>query len=83
METEFINQENEIALRAKIKRISRLLSKQEIARIASVSKEDVDLFEKNKPVNPAARRKLMNAYIFKNTINQYLTDHLYRSFPPQ
>ncbi len=70
-------QEYEIALQARIRYISRRLTKQEIASIARVSEEDVDLFERNQPMNPVAKRKLLNAYIFKNTINQYLFDRFY------
>lgn len=79
METNSGGQEYEIELQAKIRRISRLLTKQEIANIAHVSQEDVDLFERGQALNPVAKHKLLNAYIFKNTINRYLFDHFYRS----
>ena len=78
METNFGYQEYELSLQAKIKYISRRLTKQEIANIARVSQEDVDLFERGQPINPVAKRKLLNAYIFKNTINQYLFDRFYQ-----
>lgn len=78
MATNFDQQEYEIALQARIRYISRRLTKQEIANIARVSKEDVDLFERNQPMNPVAKRRLLNAYS-KNTINQYLFDRFYQS----
>jgi len=78
MATNFGQQEYEIALQARIRYISRRLTKQEIANIARVSKEDVDLFERNQPMNPIAKRRLLNAYS-KNTINQYLFDRFYQS----
>jgi len=78
MATNFGQQEYEIALQARIRYISRRLTKQEIANIARVSKEDVDLFERNQPMNPVAKRRLLNAYS-KNTINQYLFDRFYQS----
>jgi len=78
MATNFDQQEYEIALQARIRYISRRLTKQEIANIARVSKEDVDLFERNQPMNPIAKRRLLNAYS-KNTINQYLFDRFYQS----
>jgi len=61
------------AFKAKIKHISRLLTQEEIAAITRVSQEDVDLFERNQPINPVAKRKLLDAYFFKGTINQYLS----------
>ena len=72
METHFGYQNYEIQLQAKLKRISRLLTKQEIANIARVSQKDVDLFEQGQPMNPVAKRKLLDAYLFKKTINRYL-----------
>jgi hypothetical protein len=78
METNFGYQEYEIALQAQIRYISRRLTKQEIADIARVSQEDVDLFERGQPMNPVAKRKLLNAYIFKRTINRYLFDRFYQ-----
>ena len=79
METNSGYQEYEIPLQAKIRYVSRLLTKQEIANIARVSQEDVDLFEQGQPMNPAARQKLLNAYIFKKTINRYLLNRFYQS----
>jgi len=78
METNFGYQEYEIALQAQIRYISKRLTKQEIANIAHVSQEDVDLFERGQPMNPVAKRKLLNAYIFKRTINRYLFDRFYQ-----
>jgi len=78
MATNFGQQEYEIALQARIRYISRRLTKQEIANIVRVFKEDVDLFERNQPMNPVAKRRLLNAYS-KNTINQYLFDRFYQS----
>ena len=77
MESNFGYQDYEIALQARIRYISRRLTKRKIAEIARVSEEDVDLFERNHPMNPVAKRKLLNAYIFKNTINQHLFDRIY------
>jgi hypothetical protein len=79
METKFSYQEYDLALQARIRYISKLLTKQEIASIARVSREDVDLFERNQQMNPIAKRKLLNAYIYKNTLNQYLFDRFYQS----
>jgi len=79
METSVSNQQYEIQLKAKIRRISSLLTKQEIAKIAGVSLEDVDLFERDQPMNHKARRKLLDAYIYKKTINQYLFNRSYQS----
>ena len=79
METNSSYQEHDIALQARIRYISRLLTKQEIANIAHVTEEDVDLFERNQVMNPIAKRKLLNAYILKNTLNQYLFDRFYQS----
>jgi len=66
------DQEFICVLKAKIGRISRLLTQEEIAAIAGVSREDVDLFQRNGPVSPLTRRKLLDAYLFSGTINQHL-----------
>ncbi|KPK24291.1 MAG: hypothetical protein AMJ70_02255 [Dehalococcoidia bacterium SG8_51_3] len=79
METNSSYQEHDIALQARIRYISRLLTKIEIANIARVTEEDVDLFERNQVMNPIAKRRLLNAYILKNTLNQYLFDRFYQS----
>jgi len=79
METNSSYQEHDIALQARIRYISRLLTKKEIANIARVTEEDVDLFERNQVMNPIAKRRLLNAYILKNTLNQYLFDRFYQS----
>ena len=79
MEVDFSDPKYKLALQARIRYISRRLSTEEIANIAGVSKEDVDLFEQNELINPVAKRKLLNAYMHKNTINQYLFDRFYQS----
>jgi len=79
METNSSYQEHDIALQVRIRYISRLLTKKEIANIARVTEEDVDLFERNQVMNPIAKRRLLNAYILKNTLNQYLFDRFYQS----
>ena len=78
MEVDYNDPKYKIALQARIRYISRRLASEEIANIAGVSKEDVDLFEQNELMNPVAKRKLLNAYMFKNTINQYLFDRFYQ-----
>jgi len=79
METNLGYQKYDIALQAQIRYISGRLTKQEIANIACVSQEDVDLFERGQPMNPVAKRKLLDAYIFKRTLNRYLFDRFYQS----
>ena len=56
-----------LGLKAKIQRVSRLLTQQELAAIAGVSQEDVDLLESNQPLRPDARRKLLRALIQRRT----------------
>ena len=56
-------------LDAKIQRISRLLTQQEIARIAGVSQEDVDLFEHRQPMDSVVREKLLKLYGFGGKID--------------
>ena len=72
MEAIATDQEHTFALKAKIGRISRLLTPNEVAAIAGVSPEDVDLFQRSQAMNPVARRRLLDAYLFKGTINRYL-----------
>jgi len=72
MEAIATDQEYTFALKAKIGRVSRLLTHNEVAAIAGVSPEDVDLFQRSQPMNPVARRRLLDAYLFKGTINRYL-----------
>jgi hypothetical protein len=79
MEVDFSDPKYKLALQARIRYISRRLTNEEIANIVGVSREDVDLFEQNELRNPVAKRKLLNAYIYKNTINQYLFDRFYQS----
>ena len=47
---------------AKIQRVCRLLTQQEIADMANVSQKDVGLFESNNHVNLTIKRKLLRAY---------------------
>jgi transcriptional regulator with XRE-family HTH domain len=46
-------------LKAKRIRISKLLTQQELAEMAGVSREEVDLFEKNLPVTLDTRRRIL------------------------
>ena len=50
-----------LGLKAKIQRVSRLLTQQELAAIAGVSQEEVDLLESNQPLHPDTKRKLLRA----------------------
>ena len=56
-----------LGLKAKIQRVSRLLTQQELAAIAGVSQEDVDLLESNQPLRPDTRRKLLRALLQRRT----------------
>lgn len=77
METMIVDQEYEIALQVKLKRISRMLTPQEIATLTGVSQEDLEAFQHGKPVKPAVMRKILNAFIFKDTVNQYITSRFF------
>ncbi len=79
MDVIYTDQEYPVNLVAKIRRISNLLTQQEIATVAGVSGEDVDLFERGQPMKIAARRKLVEAYTFKGTINKYLLNRVYEN----
>ena len=49
-------------LYARIQRVSRLLTQQEIAAIAGVTQEDVELLESNRRLHRVAKRKLMKTF---------------------
>ena len=51
--------EPSVGVKARRLRISQLLTQQELANLAGVSLEEVDLFEHNLPVRLDARRKLL------------------------
>ncbi len=52
-------QENSIGFKSRRLRISKLLTQRELAEIAGVSTEEVDLFEHNLPVQLDARRRIL------------------------
>jgi len=47
---------------ARIQRVCRLLTQQEIAAMAGVAQKDVELFENNQYVQPATQMKLVQIY---------------------
>lgn len=51
--------ESSIGFKAKRLRISKLLTRQELASMAGVSVEKVDLFEHNLPLSLDTRRKIL------------------------
>jgi transcriptional regulator with XRE-family HTH domain len=52
-------QEDTIGLKSRRLRISKLLTQRELAEVAGVSTEEVDLFEHDLPVPLDARRKIL------------------------
>lgn len=52
-------QESSIGPWARRMRMTLQMTRQELADICGVSKEEVDLFEHNLPVSPDAKRKLL------------------------
>jgi transcriptional regulator with XRE-family HTH domain len=52
-------QEDSIGFKSRKLRISKLLTQRELAEIAGVSVEEVDLFERNLPVKLDARRRIL------------------------
>ncbi len=52
-------QEDSIGFKSRRLRISKLLTQRELAEIAGVSTEEVDLFEHNLPVQLDARRRIL------------------------
>ena len=60
METDLtLIQEDSIGFKSRKLRISKLLTQRELAEIAGVSVEEVDLFERNLPVKLDARRRIL------------------------
>jgi len=51
--------ESSIGFKARKLRIAQLLTQQELANMAGVSPEEVDLFEHNQPVPLDSRRKIL------------------------
>lgn len=51
-----------LGMHAKIQRVCRLQTQQEIAGMAGVSEEDVELLESNQYLDPVIKRKLLRAY---------------------
>ena len=49
-------------LKARIQRVSRVLTQKEIADVAGVTERDVTLFENNQRLDPTARRKILRTY---------------------
>ena len=54
-----LTKEASLGFKARKLRISRLLTQQELARIAGVSLQEVDLFEHNLPVRLDAKRRIL------------------------
>ena len=48
-----------LGFEARVRRVARLLTQQELASIVGVSQKEVDLLENNQPVLPAVARKLL------------------------
>ncbi|MFH1652036.1 MAG: hypothetical protein ABID87_08060 [Chloroflexota bacterium] len=71
-EASAVTQEYPIALQAKIKRVSKLLTREAIAQLANVSVEDVDMFERGLPLHPAIAQRLLRAYLSEGAISRYL-----------
>ena len=62
MEVPNQNLKKEILLKYEIERVSRLFTKQEIAAIAGVSKEEICRFERGESLEQPVVRKLADAY---------------------
>ena len=43
---------------ARIQRVSRILTQREVAAMAGVTQEDVELFENNEPIHPIVKLQL-------------------------
>ena len=54
-----IDQETSLGFKARKLRVSLLLTQQELASIAGVSQEEVDLFEHNLPIRLDVKRRLL------------------------
>ena len=54
-----LSQEASLGIKVRRLRISRLLTQQELARIAGVSLEEVNSFEHNLPVRLDAKRRIL------------------------
>ena len=62
-ETKDLNfEDTSLGMMAKIQRVCRRLTKQDIARTAVVSLKNINLFESNAPLSLTAKRKLLRAY---------------------
>ena len=61
MTTEVLSAEKVLSLgfQARVRRIARLLTQKELAGIASVSPEEVNLLESGQPLSLAAERRLL------------------------
>ena len=61
-EAESFDQAIFLGRRARMQRVSRLLTQQEIATIAGVYPEDVELFENNQYLNPITKHKIARTF---------------------
>jgi hypothetical protein len=62
-----------LGFKARTYRISRLLTRQELAEIAGACPEDVDLLEGDLPLSPAVKRKLLRALKLTGVRRQKVT----------
>lgn len=60
-------QEVSLGFKARRLRVSQLLTRQELAKLAGVSKEEVNLLEQNLPLRLDAKRRLLKELWAKKT----------------
>ena len=63
------DQDSSLGAKAKRLRVCQLLTQQELAQIAGISEEEVNLFEHNLPVQFEARHKLLRELCLRITHN--------------
>ena len=69
-------QEDSIGFKSRRLRISKLLTQRELAEIADVSIEEVDLFEHNRPVPLDARRRILKELWALKARKRSMPNHL-------
>jgi hypothetical protein len=74
-----LDQDTSLGFKAQKLRISQMLTTQELAHLAGVSPEEVDLFEQNLPVRLDTRRKLLKELFARKTASRKRPNRLLTS----